>query len=137
MLYGATWIRNLRCDYMVLFHLVVRDVRHIHNLPHTFLLRHQAHRNLNPTPVIQPGLPGLLMLILTLDFKGLPEMSALSIRYCLRKLCSSLVKMKGHAVFYALDMGIDDPAVVTGPCLRSGFTAAGNGFQDAASIGIP
>ena len=77
------------------------------------------------------------MLILSRDFEGLPVMSALSVRYCLRKLCSSLVKMKGHAVFHALDMGIDDPAVVTGPCFRPGFAAAGNGFQDAASIGIP
>ena len=64
-------------------------------------------------------------------------MPALSVRYCLRKLCSSLVKMKGHAIFHALDMGIDDPAVVTGPCLWSGFAAAGNGFQDAATIGVP
>ena len=76
------------------------------------------------------------MLILSRDFKGLPEMSALAVRYNLRKLCSSLVKMKGHAVFHALDMGVDDPAVVTGPCLRAGFAAAGNGLQDAASIGI-
>jgi len=77
------------------------------------------------------------MLILSRDFKGLPEISALAVRYNLRKLCSSLVKMKGHVVFHALNMGIDDPAVVTGPCLRAGFAAAGNGLQDAASIGIP
>ena len=77
------------------------------------------------------------MLILTWDFKGLPDMSALAIRYGLRKLCSSLVKVKGHAVIHTLDVGIAASAIVTGSCFWTGFAAAENGFQDAASIGIP
>lgn len=74
------------------------------------------------------------MLVFPRDLVDFQNVTSMSVRDRSAEPGTCLVEMEGDAVFHALDMYIQDPAVITGTGFWAGFSPAGDGLQDAASV---
>ena len=74
------------------------------------------------------------MLVFPRDLVDFLNVTAMSVRDRSAEPGACLVKMEGDAVFHALDVCIQDPAVITDTGFGAGFSPAGDGLQDAASV---
>lgn len=77
----------------------------------------QALRYLHPAAVIQPCFSGLFMLQLPGDVKDLSMTTQPG---------TGLMEVKRYAIFHALQMRIQYPAIITDPGVRTGLSAAGD-----------
>ena len=80
----------------------------------------QAFRDLKSSTIIKSGFSGLFMLLISGNFIYLPMMT---------QLRSGLMEVKWYAIFNALQMCIQHPAIITDPGIRSGLSATGYGFD--------
>ena len=76
------------------------------------------------------------MLVFPRDLVDFLNVTAMSVRDRSAEPGACLVKMEGDAVFHALDVCIQDPAVITDTGFGAGFSPAGDGLQDTAAIFI-
>lgn len=74
------------------------------------------------------------MLVFPRDFVDFQNVTSMSVRDRSAEPGTCLVEMEGDAVFHALDVCIQDPAVITDTGFGAGFSPAGDGLQDAASV---
>ena len=74
------------------------------------------------------------MLVFPRDLIDFLYMTAMAVRNRPAEPGACLVEMEGDTVFHALDMCIQDPAVITDSGFGAGFSPAGDGLQDAASV---
>ena len=86
----------------------------------------QAFRDLKPSTIIKTSFSGLFMLLISGNFIYLPMMT---------QLRSGLMEMKWNAIFNALQMRIQNPAIIADPSIRSGFSATGYGFDFFSILG--
>ena len=74
------------------------------------------------------------MLVFPRNFVDFPDVTAVAVRKGPAEPGTCLVEMEGDTVFHALDMCVQDPAVVADTGFGAGFSPAGDGFQDAAAV---